>query len=130
MAETANFSKIPNLEGVTLSSGNTAINGTGTILVGFTGAANGSRVDKISFKTSTSSATTNMARVFVRKNTGSTWKLITEVKLSNKGSSESIATSEEWLTFPDGIALPAGAQMGYSCHNSARIDVVTFGGNY
>jgi hypothetical protein len=110
MAKNTNpiFESTPVLGLVSLAAANTARNGSGTIATLVTGAADGTRVDAITFISAQASAAANslmVGRVFLSTDSGATWTLFDETVIAATTASNTAAGARNRLTYSQGIKL-------------------------
>lgn len=128
MAASAQYVGTPQVWAVSLSTANTARDGTGTAPTLVTGAATpGTRIDKIRM-VGVGTITAGMIRVFL--NDGTTKRLLREVAVQATTPS---ATVEGWaydLTFGDGLVLPSATwSILVATNNAESFNVFAYGGN-
>ncbi len=113
-----------------LVTGNTNLNGTGTLYDIATGAADGTRIDKLVVQ---AAATTSagMVRFFVYDPIATLHTLIAEVRVDAITPSASVKAFAQTLDLlPNGIMLPQNWVLRASTHNSETFHVTAFGGLY
>ena len=119
----------------TVTTANTAKDGTGTVVTIFTAGANGARVDKIRYKVMGTNTATAM-RIFV--NNGSTNAtaanntMIREETVAATTLSEVAALTNGEIVFLDGLILPASYVINITIGTtvSAGLHVSAFGANF
>lgn len=102
------FEGAPILGFAALTAANTARDGTGTITTLVTGAADGTRVDAITFTSAQATAAANSAmvgRVFLSIDGGTTWRLFDEVAIAATTASNTAVGARNRLTYSLGIKL-------------------------
>lgn len=102
------FESTPRIESVALTAANTARDGTGTITTLSIGAADGTRIDSITFESAQATAAANSAmvgRVFISYNSGSTWFLFDEVAIIAATASNTAIGARNVLSYAQGIIL-------------------------
>ncbi len=102
---TPTFVLTPNVTTSNTSAANTAIDGTGTLVTGFTAGTNGSRVERIRVKCAATSAAANV-NVFLYN--GSTNILLTTVAVTAVTASTTVATFESVVTL--GLVIQIGCR--------------------
>jgi hypothetical protein len=115
--------------GNTVSTANTALNGTGTVTTIFTAGSNGSRVDYVRVK-NTGTAVATAFRLFVNNGSDPTTatnnSLVAEQTVSAYTLSQTAAATD--YVIPLGINLPAGyrltASVGTAVANALVITVI------
>jgi len=120
---------------ITVTTANTAKDGSGTINTLVTGNANGTRISHmqaISSQASPAANTNSVVRFFISLDSGTTWFLFREVTFANvTGSNTAIGQFQE-LYFPEGILLEGTAQrigVTHSVYSGAqdRVDFIARG---
>lgn len=102
------FGRIPKLGVVTLTAANTARDGSGTIATLVAGAADGTRIDKVTFisaQATAAASATNTMRVWRSIDTGTTWYLYQEALETGVTASNTAIGATTVFSFPDGIFL-------------------------
>lgn len=129
MAATPLFVALPQSWAVSITTANTARDGTGTMALLVTGAtAPGTRVDKIRVQAS-GTTTVGVIRYFL--DDGTTKRLLKERLVAALTPSTSIVPFEDEWTIPEGIVLPnASWSIKVSTHNAENFNVVATGGNF
>lgn len=123
------FTLTPVIGCVEISTANTNRDGTGTLGTVLTGAAEGTRVTKITIQ-ALDTTTAGMVRLFI--DTGATIFLWKEIPITAITGSASVAEffyamellGERALILPNGYILKA------STHNAEAFNVIAEGGNY
>ncbi|SHJ69350.1 hypothetical protein SAMN05444159_1249 [Bradyrhizobium lablabi] len=128
MASSAQYVGTPQVWAGSMSTANTARDGTGTTTTLVTGAAApGTRIDKIRF-VGVGTVTGGMVRVFL--NNGTSKFLLREVAVQATTPS---ATVEGWaydLTFGDGLVLPSASwSVLVATNNAETFNAFAYGGN-
>jgi hypothetical protein len=133
------FVSTPKIGWGTLSTANTAKDGSGTlgtdIVTIFTAGDNGARVEKIVFAHLGSNVQT-VARIFINNGQGNNIpdnnSLIDEVQIPNNTLSEGIAQAVVEKIFPDGLVLTAGYKINITIGITVAsgIKATAFGGDY
>jgi hypothetical protein len=110
--------------------GNTSLNGTGQLYDVASGAADGTRVDKVIVQ-AVGTTTAGMVRLFVYDPTADRNTLIAEVRVEAITPSASVKAFSQTLDLlPNGIMLPQNYVLRASTHNSETFHVTSFGGLY
>lgn len=102
------FELEPILGFAALTAANTARDGTGTVTTLVTGAAEGTRVDAITFTSAQATAAANSAmvgRVFLSTDGGTTWRLFDEIAISAITASNTAVGARNRLNYAQGILL-------------------------
>lgn len=107
MASTPAFVSTPRLTSVSLSSANTAIDGSGTITSLISGVAAGTRVLEIAAQCSATSAAA-LVNVFISADSGSTWKLFDQITISAATVSTTVKGNRNTATYQN-LILPGTA---------------------
>jgi len=123
------FTLTPVLALAALGTANTARDGSGTVVDIVTGAANGTRISKITLQ-ATVTTTAGMVRLFLYD--GATTLLWREILVTAITGS---ATVQEWsweilLYGEAALVLPSGAKLIGSVEKSEAINVIAEGGSY
>lgn len=126
------FTLIPVISSGSLSSANTARDGTGEIVTIITGATNGTRIGKVTVQ-ATNTTTAGMVRLFIGNSSGSPiislWKEIPVTALTGSGSVPEFSYIL-LLTGEEGLILPENYTLRASTHNAETFNVIAEGGNY
>lgn len=112
-----------------VSAANTNRDGTGTLVDILTGAANGTRVQKITVK-ATGTTTAGMVRLYLYN--GTITRLWKEVEVAAITPSASVKTFEKEIELFGELALhlPANYVLRASTHNAETFNVLAEGGSY
>jgi hypothetical protein len=119
--------------GSTITTANTAKDGTGTVVLLFTAGANGSRIDSIKVR-STGTAVATVIRIFVNNGltntTATNNSLYTEATIAATTLSEVAATADNAITM--NISLPATYRVYATIGTTvaAALQVSAVGGDY
>ncbi len=112
-----------------VTAANTNRDGSGSIVTVVTGAANGSRIDRVRVK-STVTTTAGLARLWISLNAGTTWRLYTEISVSAITVSASTAAFESTYLTPD-LLLPDGsALLGATMEKAEATNFIAHGADY
>lgn len=120
MATTPQYASIPINGAVTISTANTARNGSGTLGTLITSSGNGIRVDDI-YITATGNTTSGIVRMFLSD--GTTNYLIQEFIVSTVTVSSSTPAWSQPIT-NKGIVLQSGWSLKFSTHNAESFNIV------
>lgn len=126
MAAFGNYAAAPKTGLVTISTANTARDGTGTIGTVLTAPASGSRIDGVDIQ-ATGTTTAGMIRLFVHN--GTTAFLLTEIPVVATTPSATIPAwsvqigSQNNLNFP--LILGSGFSLRASTNNAESFNVIT-----
>lgn len=124
MATSPNYAATPNAPAVTISTANTARDGTGTIATVFTAGSNGSRLEDITIKAQ-GSTTAGMVRLFLHDGTSA--RLWREIQVPAVTPSGTVPSWE--IRFPIYLFLQSGYSLRASTNNAESFTVVANGGN-
>jgi hypothetical protein len=115
---------------VVMTTGNTNLNGTGQLYDVVSGAADGTRVDKVVVQAAgTTSA--GMVRLFIYDPVADLHTLFAEVKVDAAAPGAAVKAFSQTLDMlPNGIMLPQNVVLRASTHNSETFHVTAFGGLY
>jgi len=132
MATSAQYASIPRTAIASVSTANTARNGTGTIATVFTAGSSGSRIERI-VVVAQATTTAGMIRLFVHD--GTTAWLYDEIPVSAatpSGTVPSFNANLQAFTNPDlmPLTLPAGHSLRASTNNSETFNVIAIGGDF
>jgi hypothetical protein len=113
-----------------VSAANTNRDGTGTLVNVLTGAANGTRIHKITIHAAVTT-TAGMVRLFIF-DAGSITRLWKEIAILAITVSATVKGHEEIIELfgEDALHLPSGYILKASTHNAEAINVIAEGGNY
>ena len=131
MSDVPAFTAVPNLGGTLTgarsSTANTARDGTGTLGTILTGGANGTRVDRIQWK-ATSTTTAGVIRIFIKDTQGSpATRLLFEALVTAITPSATIKSAEGEFVRTDGqplVLVPSGWTLLAGTHNAESFDVL------
>lgn len=132
------FELEPRIASVTLSAANTARDGSGTITSLVAGAAEGTRIDRVTFMSAQATAAANSAnvgRLWISTDTGSTWFLLDEVAITAVTASNTAVGAKNVLTYAQGILLKnatyiLGCSMAVRAGAQDDHDVIAQGGDF
>lgn len=130
------FVLTPNCSSVSLTSSNTARDGSGTMSTVFTAGTNGSRVDYIVFTSTQTIAVASVAkvcRVFVTDASGFNPKLRAEVALTAVTPTSAVIGSTSTITFTNGLVIRSGQLIRVTASvisTTDCVDVFAHGGDY
>lgn len=128
MSTTPNYAATPKGVPVLISAANTNRDGTGTIVNVMTGAAAGSRIDRVTIK-ARGTTTDGMVRLFLWD--GTTAFLLTEIPVTAITPSSTVASFETTVEFDGGILLGSTSHaLRASTHNAESFNVIAFGGDF
>lgn len=105
------FTKTPNCPVVSISSFNTASDGSGTLVTLFTAGADGSRLDSITFRNAQASAAASSAmvgKVFLTDTSGSNPRLIEEIAIATATRSTTAIGAYSTINFLNGLFIAPG----------------------
>lgn len=125
MASTPQYASIPRIGFGKLSTANTNLNGTGTLVTVFTAGSSGSRIDQILVK-ATNTVTTGLVRFFLTDSTEVL--LLTEMNIVPVTYSDSVATFEDGLKID--LILPNGWSIVAATVKNETFNVFVLGGDF
>jgi hypothetical protein len=111
MAINPQFTATPRATTSRIAAANTARDGSGTLVTGFTAGASGSRVDFITFTSSQATvgaSALRICRVFLTDTSGLNPRLIQEVSLAAVTSSNTAIGATSTITFTNGLVIGSG----------------------
>lgn len=123
------FARAPVIDMATVSTANTNLDGSGTIVAVATGTAEGVRIELIEIK-AIETTTAGMIRLFLSEDGGSTWELWKEVPVTaiTIAANTAAFSAEEVPTEP--LELPStNHQLGASTHNAEEFNIFARGGS-
>lgn len=128
-ANSVQFTATPRMEVAQVSAANTNRDGTGTIVSLITGAANGTRINKITIK-ATVTTTAGMIRIYFDDATNV--RLYREVVVTAITVGASVAGFEYELLFSDSDApiLESGQELQASTHNAEAMNIIVEAADY
>lgn len=109
MASSPSFISTPRIGIASVSSANTAIDGTGTITSLIAGVAAGTRVLEIVAQCSATSAAA-LINLFLSADTGSTWTLFDQITISAATVSNTVKGNRAFTTYTN-LILPSTAHI-------------------
>lgn len=131
------FTIVPNCTGSTITSANTARDGSGALITAFTAGTNGSFINKVTFTNSgpaVGASVLKVCRVFLTDTAGINPKIRAEVLLPLITSSNTVVGATATITFTDGLVLKTGQLLKVAqslCATTAdNTDVWVEGGDY
>ena len=124
------FVLAPKSWAVSIATGNTARDGSGTVGTVATAASNGSRIDRVNIVAAVTT-TAGVVRLFLYD--GSTYYLLSETLVTAITPSATVAVYSAEIVRDDGQAvceLPSGWSLRATTHNSETFKVIASGGDY
>lgn len=122
------FTNTPRLQSATLATANTNLDGTGTIVDGLTGAAEGTLITGAVLQ-AVGTTTAGLISVFVHD--GTAYRLIDQVAVSAATPSATVAAWRAVWTPPDTLILPSASwKIAYAPTNTEDFRVITIGQDY
>lgn len=124
------FTLVPKIFVAQVSAGNTNRDGTGTVVTVATGAADGTRIHRITVKAAVAT-TAGMVRLYIYDGTNT--RLWMEVSIPASGSLSATVqgVSQTIELFGErALVLPQNYELRASTHNAEAINVIAEGGNY
>ena len=128
MASNPSFTSTPRYAQATVSTANTARDGTGTIVSIITGVTAGTKIFEV-ITQATVTTTAGMVRLFISSDSGSTWKLFDEVSIAAATVSGTVKGNRVSTTYANLILPNSSHQLGASTHNAESIHVIALGGD-
>lgn len=123
MAATPAYAANPrSLDIAQVSAANTNRDGTGTIVTVCTGAAAGTRISSVTVK-ATGTTTAGMVRIYLSTDSGTTWRLREELKVTAvtpSGTAVSFASRVEFETM---VLFGTSDLVGASTHNAETFNI-------
>lgn len=126
MATVPNFTKTPVMGIANISAANTNRDGTGTIVDVITGAAVGTRIERITV-VATGTTTAGVVRLYLFDGTNT--RLLREVLVTAITASVTVSPFLSILT-NQSLSLPSGSKLRASTNNAEAFNVIAEGGNY
>lgn len=130
MASAAQYVGTPKNTGATISTANTARDGTGTLGTVYTAGSSGSRIDSIVVQ-ATATTTAGMIRFFISNDAGTTKRLVYELPVVAITPSaaipafQAILTSQNSSFMMNGLILQASAILYASTNNAESFNIVS-----
>lgn len=129
MSDKQAYASVPRaLDVASISAANTNRNGTGTIVQLCAGSANGFRVSSITAKAIVTT-TAGAVRIFVSINSGTTWRLLTEIPVDANTASASNPAWEDRIEFDDLILKGTTVWLGASTEKAEAFEMTVNGGD-
>lgn len=129
MATSPAFIGTPRIGITTVSTANTAIDGTGTITTLITGAATGTRVLEVDTQCAATSAAA-LVNLFLSTDGGTTWHLFDQITITAATSSATVKANRNLATYANLILPDANARLGCTTTISQATKVVALGGDF
>ena len=129
MAANPAFIGTPRLTVASLSTQNTALDGSGTITALMTGAASGTRVLEIDTQCSATSAA-GLVNVFLSTDSGATWTLFDQISIGSATVSNTGKANRQLATYTNLILPDTTFRIGVTTTISQAIRVWAMGGNF
>lgn len=115
----------PNVSISNSASAVTTIDGTGTLVTGFTAGTNGSRVERIRVKCAATSAA-GLVNIFIFDGTNN--RLLTSITVTAVTTSTTVSAFESVVTL--GIVLPTGFLLKWATTIAQSTNVIMEGGDF
>jgi hypothetical protein len=125
MSVNANYAATPKVGVGQVSTANTALDGTGTIVTIFTAGASGSRLDSVTVK-ATATVANGIVRLFVHN--GTTAFLLCEIIVLASTSSTTVTSFEDGRKLD--MVLPSGWSLRASTTIAQPLNVIAVGGDF
>lgn len=129
MATSPAFIGTPRIGIATVSTANTAIDGTGTITTLITGAATGTRVLEVDTQCAATSAAA-LVNLFLSLDGGTTWSLFDQITITAATSSATVKANRNLATYANLILPDANARLGCTTTISQATKVIALGGDF
>jgi len=136
MATQPQFISTPRIGVASLSSANTAVDGTGTITTLIIGAAAGTRVLEIDTQCATQTtgqASANVAaliNIFLSLDGGTTWNLLDQISVTAASASNTVRLNRNLATYANLILPDANARLGCTTTIAQQTRVFALGGDF
>jgi hypothetical protein len=132
MATSAQYASVSKTGINSISTANTARNGTGTIVTIFTAGSSGSRIERINV-VAQATTTAGMVRLFIHD--GTTAWLYEEIPVAANtpsGTNPAFSASIQAFTNPDlmPLTLPTGYSLRAATNNAETFNVIAVGGDF
>lgn len=128
MATTPAFIATARVAAVSLSSANTATDGTGTITTLIAGASTGTRILEIDVKQSATSAAA-IVNIFLSTDGGTTWKVFDSITVSAVSQSNTVAGSRAFTSYANLILPSSQYVLGVTTTIAQATNVIALGGD-
>jgi hypothetical protein len=128
MATAPAFISTPRTASVSLSSANTAIDGTGTITSLISGVAAGTRVLEIDVQCSATSAAA-LVNLFLTTDGGTTWRLFDQIAVTAATVSTTVKGNRNTATYQNLILPNTNTQIGVTTSIAQATQVFALGGD-
>lgn len=128
MATAPAFIATPRVALASVSTANTAIDGSGTITALISGAGNGTRILQIDAQCAASSAAA-LINIFLSTDSGTTWKLFDQITITAATVSTSVKGNRATATYAN-LVLPTSAyRLGVATSVTQATNVIALGGD-
>jgi hypothetical protein len=128
MAQAPAFISTPRLASASVSTANTAIDGSGTITSLITGVAAGTRILEINTQCTATSAAA-LVNLFISLDSGTTWRLFDQIAVSAATSSTTVKANRNASSYSNLILPSASAQIGFTTTITQATQVFALGGD-
>ena len=129
MAAAPSFIGTPQIGSAAISTANTDRTGTtGTVGTLLTGAANGTRVNRVTI-VATGSTTAGNVRLYVNSGSSGNNRLIYDVPVTAITAAAGTQEFTAVVNFTDGLVLPSGYKLEAATHIAETFHVVAYGGD-
>ncbi|MCC6312359.1 MAG: hypothetical protein IT345_15800 [Trueperaceae bacterium] len=112
-----------------VTAANTNRDGSGSITTVVTGGSNGTKIDRVRVK-ATVTTTAGLARLWISLNSGTTWRLYTEITVSAITVSASTAAFESTYLTPDLLLPDSSALLGATMEKAEATNFIAHGADY
>lgn len=129
MAATPAFITTPRVSVASLSTANTAIDGTGVITTLIVGAATGTRILEIDTQCAATSAAA-LVNIFLSTDGGTTWNLFDQITVTAATVSNTVKANRNLATYANLILPDANARLGCTSTIAQATKVIALGGDF
>lgn len=123
------FTITPVYDECLVTTANTAMDGSGTMVDLIAGTVNGTRVDRIVFQ-ALATTVAGLLRLFIYDSVAGTTRLIQEVPVTVITASTTVAAWSQVIEFSRGLILPSTSTIRVSTSVTNTFAVTAFGGAY
>lgn len=128
MATSPSFIGTPRMGSASVSTANTAINGTGTITTLITGAASGTRILEITAQCAATSAAA-LVNIFISTDSGTTWSLFDQISISAATVSNTVKGNRNTSVYSNLILPSTTHRIGIATTITQNTNVFALGGD-
>lgn len=129
MGSAISFATTPRIAGAVVSSANTNLDGTGTVVTVLTAGSSGSRIDRVRVQ-AVGATTTGRVRLFLHD--GSNYYALEEVAIAGATPSATVSGASNEVSFGDvrPLMLPNGWSIRASTNNANTFHVTVYGADF